>query len=852
MKRIGIIQISDTQFGDKHVFGNPSRIASKLTFDITELSKKHVFVPLSIVIAGDIAETAHNNEFDQGLSTIKTIASDLAVDENMIFVTPGNHDINWKLSEVSDNIGDPNIKLQPFAKMLNNLTKNYNFDNSQYPIIHDHRFGITYLLIDSCEKESHLNHTGYVEVDKLLDSIKSISKEEENYFKIAIAHHALKNINDSKHEIIENASEIEPILLQNNFQLYMFGHTHQNTHSVNKSGGKNLIHIGSGSAGINFSGRVDGVQNQYIVHVLDLQNSVLESYFRSFNPQSGSSHGKGKWTTDNTYEKYPIENIVVVKPTNSFCKENLIADKKFMDNLRIRTNPFTYNNAEKISIDLIIDLFVRSSSRHDSATRLVGDGIIRGKRGSGKTMLLKFLEVIAKYEFKDALKHNKIANVFPVPIDLSHIHKSEWGEDIDKIFETADKLIFDCVINELENINLAINSPSFRSSLFQLKQRLDILKNQDGSLISKLGQAIKLHMSPFFNHVLLLIDEIAPVFPKKFFSDLENGFYKWMNAIRNSGPFYTRVAVYPNDISDKLNEERYGSIINLDFNVQVQTDYIEFYSYCTELVNKYLKSVSLDKDSPTTINNIIDIQDDSTKDCLEQLIYASDGSSRRFLSLMDRVLVKLVNLAPNSSSILLHKDDIISIITDYAKNHFRGYEMSFQELTNSIATACKRQSTFRFKFPNSPSSFQLLCSGREEFNIIKIIEVGKGQKATTFEFSYPYCIYFDIPTHNIIDTRKICTSRSLIDGEWIKTTTKIEKDNLEFYSPAKRISGKISEIDSDIVVIKGTDGKEYLGRLDGSELALHDEVTFIPSSEEAFDIIRISKVSQLKENINLN
>jgi Calcineurin-like phosphoesterase len=840
MERIGIIHLSDTQFGPKHKFGDPSKFAEGLMADVLELSQKHSFLPTSIVLSGDVTEFSIKSQYDEAQKQLSLLRNEIFIDNDMMLVVPGNHDVNWKLSELAEELGDENLKFDPYRKGLSNINDSYTYDNDYYPVVNDYQHGITYLLLNTCENETHLHHEGYVDEQKIVNSLKHIEKEDNNFLQIALGHHPLKDVNDEGRACIANATAIESLLVENKFHMYLFGHVHQNCHYNISHQGNDLICIGSGSSGVNFTEREDGIQNQYIIHVLDFDYEKIEVYCRAFNPRSIHKYGKGKWVKDNTWEDGYLNFRLKLAPKALILKENLSFDEKLISTLNIRSNPFTYSNAEKISINLISHLFVSSPSRHITSGSLTGDAIIRGKRGSGKTMLLKYLEISARLKFRNDISTRRTSSVLPVLVDLSRIHKSDLTDDIDTVYSAADKLIYDSVMNELEKLNSELGVSSYKSSFNKLRQRLQHLASQEGTLVAKLGQAINENMGSIFNHILLLIDEVAPVFPKSFFTDAENGFLRWMNSIRNSGPFFTRVAIYPSDISDKLNEERYGTVVNLDYDVMSENDYEEFYQYCVNLVNRYLSSVSNGEKSLPTVQSIIYVEKNNPDDAFEQLIYASDGSTRRFLTLMDRAIVQLYNRRKSGDlDIILSKQDVLEIISSYAQASFSGYDPYIQELSKSIAKFCKRQTAFRFKFPNYPRAVDKLNYSREELNIIKRVEVGKGKRATTFEFNYPYCILLNLQTHYIKDSRKICSSRSRVEGEWIRTSTKIKKDNLEYFSENSRKYGYIFQIEDELAVILNEDGIEYIAEIEGHEFSVKDQVTFIGNDGVAEDLVLI-------------
>jgi hypothetical protein len=169
MIRYGIIQLSDLQFGSKHRFGSPSNIFEALAIDINFMSEKYQFMPIYLLLTGDISETAHADEFSDAENSINILARKISVDKFSILSVPGNHDINWKLAEISSEIGDKNIKYNNYNKFAFNTCNKHSIVNDDVPNRYfDHRLGIEFLILNSCEKEDHENHFGYIDSKKLV------------------------------------------------------------------------------------------------------------------------------------------------------------------------------------------------------------------------------------------------------------------------------------------------------------------------------------------------------------------------------------------------------------------------------------------------------------------------------------------------------------------------------------------------------------------------------------------------------------------------------------------------------------------------------------------------------------
>ena len=164
MIRYGIIQLSDLQFGEKHRFGKPSNIYEKIAIDVNYMADKYKFIPIYLLLTGDITETAHKSEFEEASMAIKKLTQKIFIDKNSVLAVPGNHDINWKLAEVAAEVGDTDLKYNNYNKFAYESCNKYSvIDNEFYNRFFDQRLGIEYLFLNSCEKEDHKNHFGYIQ-----------------------------------------------------------------------------------------------------------------------------------------------------------------------------------------------------------------------------------------------------------------------------------------------------------------------------------------------------------------------------------------------------------------------------------------------------------------------------------------------------------------------------------------------------------------------------------------------------------------------------------------------------------------------------------------------------------------
>lgn len=128
---------------------------------------------------------------------------------------------------------------------------------------------------------------------------------------------------------------------------------------------------------------------------------------------------------------------------------------------------------------------------------------------------------------------------------------------------------------------------------------------------------------------------------------------------------------------------------------------------------------------------------------------------------------------------------------------------------------------------------------REETNIASIIELGTGNRATAYEFNFPYCVQMGIPTHHLRDTARINHERDVQTGEWIHKITGLNKEDLEVFQDEERTSGKVVEVDGELILIRDESGREFYSTDTQLKLNGGDAVSFIGVDDVAEDLLLV-------------
>ncbi len=310
--------------------------------------------------------------------------------------------------------------------------------------------------------------------------------------------------------------------------------------------------------------------------------------------------------------------------------------------------------------------------------------------------------------------------------------------------------------------------------------------------------------------ILLLIDEAGSL-DKSFFKENDDScfFEILMNQFRTSSFIRTKIAVYPNSYSDMLTETRYGDAVNLEDDVKNQAGFEVFRSRTVNMIENYLNPNSYEEVS-IKISDIFDLSTtDTTGDAIEQIIYASSGNMRRMMQLLD--LTMETAYLENNGPTKITKDHALITLNKHAQKAEAEFPSQDLDLLNSLTKVCKARSAFKFKFPNVP--LHKYTNRSEEFNLVNVMQLGSGRRATVYEFDYAYSVYKDIPTHRMIDSEKVNSFRTNVNGRWLEREATISDEVLLHADLPGKIEGTVDYMKGESGFIVCDHGEQYFFRV---------------------------------------
>ncbi|SMF96114.1 3',5'-cyclic AMP phosphodiesterase CpdA [Methylomagnum ishizawai] len=278
-----------------------------------------------LVISGDIGDYAEKAEYAAAFDLVDGLMKRFGLTHDQLVIVPGNHDLNWKLSEKSyafipkSKTPDPLLKEYLPAGEAGSLKRSEPKYQKRFSVFNDH-FYKKLLALDyplqyeeqfawieqpehrllfvgfnsAWEIDHHYKQRSGINPQALAQAINRL--HDGNYagwLKIAVWHHPVTGP-----EAMEDAFLQQ--LTTNGFQVCMHGHIHKAQENFYKYDDARGIHIiGAGTFGAPAKDQVPGIPLQYNLIKFDPYSATLTVYTRKKEEPNGAWSADARWGDKN-------------------------------------------------------------------------------------------------------------------------------------------------------------------------------------------------------------------------------------------------------------------------------------------------------------------------------------------------------------------------------------------------------------------------------------------------------------------------------------------------------------------------------------------------------------------------
>lgn len=507
---------------------------------------------------------------------------------------------------------------------------------------------------------------------------------------------------------------------------------------------------------------------------------------------------------------------------------------------KLRQNPFKSMSAEDISNEDILDVFIFNDDLYSDVFD-INNSIVRGQKGTGKTMLLRAIYNLYSYKAVVDISEGKKVSCIPVFINVSLFNQIQDQNEIYRriILKIIEELInFNSYLNDIKfNENWFDKFSNWIKKLFKDNKELQdeyaslssrVIKEiftEKGYLNSDISANIsritlemenqynneithdkfigvenikKIYnkfLSSFTDNILIIFDEISSL-DAQFFERKEGNeslYIKLINQLRTTQNIYYKIAIYPFHYSDQLEESRYGNSINLDLNVY-NPDHMPFNRrLIKKTIESYVKTYRLDETLYNNLSSYIELSKISDNsyvgaeegndlntcgDAIEQIVFGSRGIFRRIMSICSDAFKMVAQQYEQGIELVITKQIIVDVLSNYGKELYSKFTPIEQQELSTIAKVCRKRTRSRFSYPYGTNYLRKFLEKGIQDNIIYLLEEGRGRAPSIFEFDYAFCIYAQLPTHLLRHIERTANSRSLTNGNFLIKRAKIDGEEL--------------------------------------------------------------------------
>jgi HipA-like protein len=273
---ITLLHLSDMQFGPHHRFERPDApggLLHRLRDDLGRMRDEEGLRPDLVLLTGDLTEYGLKSQFSELLSFAHGLVEVTELPPRRIVMLPGNHDVNWKLSEAyfAERLGNEEKPVQPywpklrpyadvFARFYEGqpgiaFTEVEPWTFYEYPDLKLVVAALDSVIAESHRAEDHYGFIGEPQLDFFAGKLRPY--KERGWLRIGAVHHdPMHPENDAARQ---DAKDLKGRLLPY-LNVLVHGHIHEEQFQWHHSTAPVL---GIGSAGVKVPERPPEVPNQY-------------------------------------------------------------------------------------------------------------------------------------------------------------------------------------------------------------------------------------------------------------------------------------------------------------------------------------------------------------------------------------------------------------------------------------------------------------------------------------------------------------------------------------------------------------------------------------------------------------
>jgi predicted phosphodiesterase len=290
-----------------------------------------------IVISGDIANHSTEKEYKAAFELVNGLVKRFGLDAGRVVIVPGNHDLNWDISEdaypfvlkrklpavldeqlsipagdVGALVRDDSLYQKRFDLFSTHFYKKV-YSGKDYPLDYAEQSMILerpedkmlFLALNSCwQIDHHFQQRAGINMDAMTRAFERLQDGKyDNWLKIAVWHHPVTGKDMMNDEFLQ-------LLSVHKFQICMHGHIHEAIEDFHKYDDLRGVHIiGAGTFGAPAKEQVPGIPLQYNLLTFDPDERTITVNTRKKEKPDGAWSADARWGDKNKPDPFYVIDL---------------------------------------------------------------------------------------------------------------------------------------------------------------------------------------------------------------------------------------------------------------------------------------------------------------------------------------------------------------------------------------------------------------------------------------------------------------------------------------------------------------------------------------------------------------
>jgi len=309
-----ILHFSDLHFGNANRYkGDKSygTLLRRTKDDLDSLRREFRVQPNIALITGDITDHGIEGAYTYARSFIEGLINHAKIPKERVVIVPGNHDVNWHLCKAARESAEKMgrefkppyfAKFRFFKSFFDEFYRDIKleFTSKLYQVYNLSSYGLLVIALNSCFKESEVEHYGYIDRDGACNAFTECDRiaSASGLLRVVVMHHNFLGLSDVECENLVNAGRMLSVFKKYGVRLIIHGHQHSDDLLVVRDPRTDFepLCLSTGSMGTDPI-LPEGIPCKYqIIKIDPIEGITL--FMRQYYPWVISAGDEGRWVPD--------------------------------------------------------------------------------------------------------------------------------------------------------------------------------------------------------------------------------------------------------------------------------------------------------------------------------------------------------------------------------------------------------------------------------------------------------------------------------------------------------------------------------------------------------------------------